>query len=381
MNVPSTSTLRIDLNAYRHNLKCIQSMIGDECGIIPVVKSNAYGHGAIPIAEAAIHEKVPMLAVATVAEGVALREAFPDIPILTLLQPSEDELVAAIRNSLTLTLSDLKTAERAGELAGKSNRILSVHCEIDTGMGRQGFQLDAEPKALLKITRISHVDIQGIFTHFPDADQDDPTFTNNQIKHFRHQIKDLSRSGIPFEMTHAANSAGLLNYPTSYFDMVRPGILTYGIFPTNDVPQETPFRPVASWMTRIVLVRNLPGGVGISYGRTYRTSSPERIAVLPIGYADGYPRALSNQGEVIIRGVRCPIRGTVTMNETMVDVTHLPNVAVGDTVTLIGQEGSVRIRAEELAQRCNTIGYEILTGIGMHVRRVYHPQTQPTKSS
>jgi alanine racemase len=314
-----------------------------------------------------------MLAVATVAEGLELRDAYPDIPILVLVQPSDDELALAIQNGLHLTLSDLKTAERIGEIARKANRIVDVHCEIDTGMGRQGFQIDVEPKAILKITRISNVDIEGIFTHFPDADRDDSTFTLNQIKIFRQQLRDLSDTGIPFEMAHAANSAAILNHRTSYFNLVRPGIITYGVYPNNSVPEDTPFHPVANWTTRIVLVRDLPGGVGISYGRTYRTTSPECVAVLPVGYADGYPRALSNRGEVLIRGVRCPVRGAVTMNETVVDVSHVPNATAGDSVTLIGQEGNERIRVEELAEKCDTIGYEILTGIGPGVARDYHP--------
>ena len=172
-----------------------------------------------------------------------------------------------------------------------------------------------------------------------------------------------------------ANSAGILNYPGSYFDLVRPGIICYGIHPSNTVPSDSPYRPVASWTSRVVLVRELPGGVGISYGRTYSTQSAERIAVIPVGYGDGYPRALSNCGEVLIHGKRCPIRGRVTMNEIMVDITHLPSVSPGDLVTLLGQNGTELIRAEELADICDTIGYEILTGIASHVDRKYLPDT------
>ncbi|HIA48394.1 MAG TPA: alanine racemase [Candidatus Hydrogenedentes bacterium] len=381
MNPLSTSTLHIDLAAYRRNLQCIKGQIGAECNILPVVKANAYGHGVLPLAEAAIAEKVSTLAVATVAEGLELRSAYPAIPILVLVQPSDDELMPAIQNGLHLTLSDLNTAERVGELASKMNRIVSVHCEIDTGMGRQGFMLDAEPKAILKVTRISNVDIEGIYTHFPDADQDDATFTLYQIKTFGQQLKDLSDLGIPFETAHAANSAAILNHPTSYFDLVRPGIITYGVYPNNIVPEDTPFRPVASWTTRIVLVRDIPAGVDISYGRTYRTVNSERIAVIPVGYADGYPRALSNLAEVIIRGVRCPVRGTVTMNETMVDVSQVQNADVGDSVTLIGADGNERIRVEELAHKCDTIGYEILTGIGPQVARNYIQVTAMAETS
>jgi len=378
MSTQSTSTLRIDLDAYRHNLTLIRTFIAPDSDIIPVIKNNAYGHGMIPIAKAAIEFGVPMLATSSIAEGIELRQEFPKTPILTLLQPSEDELISAIRQSLTLTISDTATAERVGSLAQKLNTVVRVHCEVDTGMGRQGFFLESAAELLQQISRISNVDIEGIYTHFPTADEVDDSFTVSQIRNFRQLLKELSRDGIPYEISHAANSAGVLNYTSSYFDMVRPGIITYGIQPNNTVPLDNHFRPVASWTTRVVLVRNLPGGVGISYGRTYNTKSAERIAVIPVGYGDGYPRALSNCGEVLIHGKRCPIRGRVTMNEFMVDVTHLHSVSPGDTVTLLGKNGTGLIRAEELAQLCGTIGYEIMTGIAPHVDRQYVPNTTDT---
>lgn len=367
----STSILHIDLDAYRYNLHTIQRIVGDECSVMPVVKGNAYGHGAVELTGIAVDEGVDMLGVATVAEGVELRKAFPSVPVLVLLQPSDDELASAIKYGLRLTLSDLRTGEKIGDLAHDMKKIVDVHCELETGMGRQGFQLDSEPKALLKLTRISSLNIEGVYTHFPDADLADHTFTSNQIKKFRQLIGELLKSGIPYQVTHAANSAATLNHPSSYFDMVRPGIITYGLHPNNDVPPDFPFKPVARWTTRIVLLRDLPKGAGISYGRTYQTSGTERIAVLPVGYADGFPRRLSNKGEVIIRGKRCPVRGNITMNQVMVDVSHLPNVATDDTVTLIGKDGDESIRAEEIADLCGTISYEILTGISAGVRRVY----------
>jgi alanine racemase len=371
MIVSSTSTLYVDPDAYRYNLQHIQKLIGDDCAVMPVLKGNAYGHGAIELARVAAEEGVGMLAVATVSEGVELREAFPDVAILTLLQPSEDELSFALEHELHLTLSDLQTAEKVGDLARDMKKIIDVHCELETGMGRQGFQLDLEPKALLNLTRISSLNIEGVYTHFPDADLEDETFTINQIKKFKQFIGQLSKSGISYDVTHAANSAAVLNHPSSFFDMVRPGIITYGLHPHNSVPSDFPFRVVGRWTTRVVLLRELPEGSSISYGRTYTTSTTERIAVLPVGYADGFPRGLSNKGEVIIRGVRCPIRGNITMNEVMVDVSHLPNVATGDVVTLIGSDGDECIRAEELAAHCGTISYEILTGISSRIRREY----------
>ncbi len=378
MSTQSTSTLRIDLDAYHHNLKLIREQIGPDSDIIPVLKSNAYGHGMLAMAKSAMELNLPILSVASISESIELREAFPKTPILALLQPSDDELIPAIRNNITLTISDAATAERAGSLAQKLNTVVSVHCEIDTGMGRQGILLESATELLQQISRIPNVDIEGIYTHFPSADEPEDSFTVNQIRHFRQLLKEVSKDGIPYEIAHAANSAAILNYPNAILDLVRPGIITYGIHPTNSVPKDTPFRPVASWTSRVVLVRNLPGGVGISYGRSYKTERPERIAVIPVGYGDGYPRFLSNKGEVLIHGTRCPIRGRITMNEIMVDVNHLPSVAPGDSVTLIGQNGREHIRAEDLAEQCNTIGYEIMTGIASHVERLHVSHAQTT---
>ncbi|MFP6584272.1 MAG: alanine racemase [Candidatus Hydrogenedentota bacterium] len=373
MSAHATSTLHVDLNAYAHNLRVIQKMLENDCLIVPVVKSDAYGHGMVPIASRALQANISMLAVATVGEGLVLREAFPMIPILCLVQPSDDELMAGIRTGLRFTVSDLGTAERIGELAHKAKKIVAIHCEVDTGMGRQGFHLDESAKSMLKITRISNIDLEGVFTHFPVADARDESFTANQIRSFKQLLKQLARDGIPFEVGHAANSAAILNHPDSHFDVVRPGIITYGIYPDNVVPGDSPFEPVASWTSRIVLLRELPADAGISYGRRYKTTQQERIAVVPVGYGDGYPRALSNRADVLVRGQRCPVRGTVTMNQIMIDVTHVGGVAVGDTVTLIGEDGEQGIRAEELADRAGTIGYEIMTGIGPQVAREYHP--------
>lgn len=371
MTGPATSTLYVDLDAYAENLRLVRDSLTDPCDLIPVIKSNAYGHGMIPIAERAVQEGVTMLAVATVGEGFELRERFPSLPILCLVQPDYDEVMSGVRAGLRFTVSDLATAERIGECAQKAKTIVAIHCEIDTGMGRQGFQLEGAAKSLLKLTRISNVDIEGVFTHFSVADTPDDLFTLSQIKLFRQLLKELSSDGIPFEMSHAANSAGVLYHPDSHLDFVRPGIITYGIHPNNDVPEDWPFRPVAQWCSSIVLIRELPGGVGISYGRTYKTSAAETIAVVPVGYGDGYPRALSNQAEVLVRGQRCPVRGTVTMNQILVDVSGVSGVCRGDGVTLIGRDGDEEIRAEELASLADTIGYEILTGIGPQVARQY----------
>jgi len=367
----ATSVLHIDLQAYRHNIRTLQSLIPSNTGIIAVIKSNGYGLGAVELAKRALEEGVSVFAVAHITEGQELREQFPDVPILILVQPVAEDLPTAIKENLTLTLSDLPFAEKLGDMARKLNKVVPVHCEIDTGMGRQGFSVEDAPKSLLKMTRISNIDIQAVCTHFPSADAPNDPFTASQIKTFNALIEDMSKDGIPFEYVHAANSAAVLLQEGCTFDFIRPGIITYGVWPNNNPDVTVHIKPVVEWKTKVVLVRDLPGGVSISYGRTFKTNRPTKIAVLPIGYADGYPRILSNNSDVIIRDTRCPIRGTITMNETMVDITHIPEISVGETVTLFGTDAHETISIEELAQKAHTIGYEILTGISEHIPREY----------
>lgn len=369
----STSTLTVDLHNYSLNLEKIRGRLPNGCDILAVVKANAYGLGAVPTAKRAIEAGVAMLGVATVAEGTELREAGIEAPILVLMQPRQDDLPIAVKDKLRVTLSDLQTAEWLGDIARKAKSVASVHCEIDTGMGRQGFALEEAPQGLSDVTRISNVDIEGVFTHFPSADIAEDPFTENQIRSFRQLLKQLDKDGIPYEAAHAANSAAIFNYPQSCFDMVRAGLCSYGVWSGKRPDNAESLERVVTWETSIVLIRDMPGGASVSYGRTYRVPGPTKLAAVPVGYADGYPFALSNRGDVLIRGKRCRVRGRVTMNEMMVDVTDVPDAAVGDNITLIGQDGTQEVTVEELAERADTIPYEIITGLGAAVAREYRP--------
>ncbi len=367
----ATSTLTVDLLNYSLNLERIREKVPESCDVMAVVKADAYGLGALPVAKRAIEVGAAMLGVASVAEGIELREAGLEAPILVLVQPRAADLADAVHHNLRLTLSDLQTAERLGEIARKTKTIATVHCEVDTGMGRQGFALEDAPEELRDLARISHLDIEGIFTHFASADVVDDPFTENQIRLFRQLLKQLDKDGVPYEAAHAANSAAILNYPQSSFDMVRAGLFAYGVWPGErpkgaDAPER-----VISWESIIVLIRDIPGGASVSYGRTYRTPGPAKLASIPIGYADGYRFGLSNRGDVLIRGHRCPVRGRVTMNEMLVEVADVPGAAVGDKVTLIGRDGKEEITVEEMANKAHTIPYEIMTGIGAAVERKY----------
>ena len=366
----SPSKAIIDLDAYGHNLRAVKTLCG-QADVVAIVKANAYGHGAAPMAHAAVAAGARMLGVATVAEGIELRHAGIQAPVVVLFQPGREALPAVIEHHLTLVISEVAIAEALGELAHRANRVVPVHCIIDTGMGRQGFGFERAAQDIQHLTRISHIDIEGIATHFPVADKVDDAFTNEQIKSFRQVIKALEREGIPFEMTHAANSAAIVNYPGAHFDAVRPGIMTYGVWPSNAPMPPGFLKPVLRWETRVVQVRELEPGSNVGYGRTYTTPARMKAAILPIGYADGYKHSLANKAEVLIRGQRCPVRGSVCMDQVVVDVTLVPEVHPGDTATLIGADGADAITADELSRHARTIPYEILTGIGHRVPREY----------
>ena len=371
MSLPAPSQLIVNLGAYAHNLGVVRNYLAEECTILAVVKADAYGLGAVPIAQRAVREGVSMLGVATVAEGVELRNAGIQAPILVMVHPLEEHLQLAIQHNLRLMVSNVATVERIGELARRMKKVVPIHCEIDTGMGRLGFNAENAPEKLLQLTRISNVDIEGIATHFPVADTISDPFTENQIKAFKQLLRALEKEGIPYDMVHAANSAGCVRGNEGIFNMVRVGLMTYGSWPTDEVPDVYPLRPVVEWSSKVALVKEIPGGASIGYGRTYRAPAPMRAAVVPVGYADGYRHDLSNQADVLIRGKRCPVRGTVSMDQVVVDVTELPSVVAGDAAVLIGRQGNEEITVAELARLAKTIPYEITTAIGRRVERKY----------
>ena len=371
MSETSPSRAIIDLNAYANNIATVRRFIGAQTQIIAVVKANAYGHGLLPIAQKALTLDVPMLAVATIDEGISLRQAGIDAPILVMVQPEPAALPSIIEFGLRVMLSDIAAAERLGVLALRAKRVVPVHCKVDTGMGRQGFHFDSAPKDIQFLTRISHIDIEGIATHFPVADQPEDAFTYDQIKLFKQILKHLDKRGIPYEMAHAANSAAIVNYHGSTFDRVRPGLITYGVWPTANPPEQNLLQPVLRWETRISQVRELEPGSSVGYGRTYTTQTRMIAAVLPIGYADGYKHSLSNNADVLINGKRCRVRGSVCMDQLVVDISDVPGVEAGAIATLIGSDGGECITVEELAAHAGTIPYDILTWIGQRVPREY----------
>lgn len=366
---PSIATVSLD--AYRSNLALVRRMVGKDTKIIAVVKANAYGHGLIPVSRAALREGASMLGVATVQEAMDVRNAGIEAPLLLMLSPLQEHLPHIIENKLTTIVTDVEIAEALGAAAKEAGCIVPVHCKVDTGMGRQGIPLEDAARTLQYIARTMHIDIQGICTHFANSEVVEDAFTYAQIKDFKSLLKELERLGVPFEFAHAANSGAIVNYRESVFDAVRPGLITYGIWPTDAGDKSPLLQPVLRWETRVVQVRELKPGATVGYGRRYRTNIPMRAAILSVGYADGYRYAFSNRAQVLIHGRRCPVRGAVSMDQIVVDVTETPHVRRGDTAVLIGREGTESISAEELAGLAGTIPYDILTGIGPRVARRY----------
>jgi alanine racemase len=367
----ATSHAVIDREAYAHNLNEARSRLPADCRLMAVVKADGYGHGMAPIAEAAVAFGVDMLGVATVEEGVQLRDAGIKAPILVMVQPADSVLTLAIEHDLRLSVSTVPLAERICDIARRLNHVVPVHCKIDTGMCRQGFDPEAAASDLQQLTRLSHIDIEAIWTHYAVANAVRDPATANQAKLFRQVLKKLDRVGVPYEFAHAGNSAALVNYPDHVFDMARVGLMTYGVWPSDNVPEKSPLRPVMRWETEIVLIKNLDKGMSIGYGATYTTSSPTKVALIPVGYADGYRHALSNRASALVRGKRCPVRGRISMDQTTIDVTGVPDAEVGDAVTLIGSDGNESITVQELADRASVLPYEIMTGVQNRARRVY----------
>ena len=371
MTIIAPSRALIDRTAYAHNLAQVRRLLPRDCLLAPVVKANAYGHGAVPLARTAVAEGAALLGVATVPEGIELREAGITAPILVLVQPDEAAIESAVRHNLELTVSSLSFAQAVSGISKRLDSTTPVHCKIDTGMGRQGIASEQAVDSVLQMKQLAGLQFAGVATHFPVADVPEDPQTNDQVCRFAEIVAVLRDTVGDIGHVHAASSGAIVYYPGSAFTMVRPGLMTYGVWGGERLPSYVKLRPVLRWETTVVLVKDLPVGATIGYNRTYTVPSRQRVALLPVGYADGYKFRLANHAEVLIRGVRRPVRGRISMDQIVVDISRPPEVRPGDAAVLIGADGDDAITVEELARLAETIPYDILTGIGNRVERVY----------
>ncbi len=370
-NFPMAWT-EIDLKALKNNLAVIRQRISDhKPEILSVVKADAYGHGMEEISKALFKEGLRFFGVATIQEAAALRRVLPSVRILVLgsFHPSHAALFVAGR--ITPTISSIEDAHFFSKACRNLKQAYPIHVKIDTGMGRLGVWHEDAAKLFSEIKKMKTLSVEGIYTHFANADHSDKIHTQRQIDLFNQAVKAIQKIGISPKYLHASNSMGLARFKNAHFNLVRPGILLYGINPGNDSSLDRELKPVLSLKARVSFIKETPKGRAVSYGSTYRASKPTKIATLSIGYSHGYWVGFSNKADVIIRGRRYPVAGRVTMDQTLVDLGSSSNVKRWDIATLIGRENNAQITAKELSQYVETIPYEIVCAISQRLHRSY----------
>jgi alanine racemase len=371
----------VDLDAIRHNYEKVRSIIPKDTEVMAIVKADGYGHGAKKIAKVLQEKGVDRFAVAIAKEGEELRKAHITKPILVLGYTPKADIKTLIANDLTQTVFGYDMAHYIHEEAKKLNKTVNVHIKLDTGMGRIGFLSDPHSiEEIKKIAQLSHLNVEGIFTHFATADEEDISYTKAQWSVFMGFLNELHEVGIDIPLLHAANSAATMIFPKAHLNVVRTGIILYGYYPSDYLmDKKIELKPAMSLKTQVVHTKELPKGHYISYGRKYCTQDKTKIATIPIGYADGYSRRLSNKGRVLIRGQFAPIVGTICMDQFMVDISHIPHVSVGDEVVIFGKQGEQEIKVEEIANLTDTINYEVICSIGKRIPRLYKEKGSEVK--
>ncbi len=372
------SWVEVNLKAIEHNTRRLAD-IAAPAELMAMVKANAYGHGAIPVARAALRGGATWLGVYAIGEGIELRNAGITAPILVVGPTMPAWARAGVEHNLTLTIFSLDAARAIADAARELRTRARVHIKIDTGMARLGVMPEQIGDFARAVRELSTLEIEGAFTHLAMSDTPDAhgiigwgnAYTQMQIETFRQVVAQLEAMGIVLRYRHIANSPAVLNQREAHFNLVRAGILLYGLDPSPEVPRPADFIPALSFKTQVALVKQVPAGTYVSYGATFRTQRETRLAVLMVGYGDGFRRKPNNYGEVLVRGARAPIVGRVCMDQTMIDVTDIAGVREGDEVVLIGRQGAEEIRAEEVGEKLGTNNYETVTTISARVERRY----------
>lgn len=379
MKVYSRAYAAIDLDAVIHNINELKKRIGEQTDIIAVIKADGYGHGAVPLGREM--ESIPFVwgyAVATADEAVLLRKGGLKKPILILgaIFPEQYDLIQ--KYDLRTTIFSYDMAKMLSDSISAEDQNIKIHIKMDTGMSRLGYLPCKESvKEIEQISRLPHIIMEGIFTHFVKADEADKTMTTHQVELFDEMNQMLLKQGITFPIRHISNSAGIIDVDNTSYDLVRAGIVIYGIWPSDEVNKASiNLRPVMALKSRIAFLKTIKAGDTVGYGATYQTDREEKIATISFGYADGYPRTMSNKGYVLIRGKKAPIRGRICMDQFMVDVTNIESVCIGDVVTLIGKDENEEITMEEFSRLSGRFYYEIPCILTKRVPRVYYKHNQ-----
>jgi alanine racemase len=364
---------KVDLNAIRKNISEIRDKIDKETKLMVIIKADAYGHGAVPVAKAINDNGVDAYGVAIIEEAVELRQAGINKPLLVLGYTPREQHSLVVEYDVTQTIFQYEMAEELSREAIRQGKKAKVHIKLDTGMSRIGFSDSPESLSAVKeISKLEGIELEGIFSHFARADETDKSITLLQLQRYADFIDLLEKEQIYIPIKHISNSAGILEFPEANYNMVRCGIATYGIYPSDCVNRsEVELIPAMELKTHVIYVKDVDPGVGVSYNATYVTDKKTTIATIPVGYADGYSRNLSNHGKVIIHGQYAPIIGRICMDQFMVDVTGIDDVKQGDTVTLLGRDQEAYISVEELAKWSHSFPYELVCTVGKRIPRVY----------
>lgn len=375
----------IDLKAIAHNVRELRRITAPKARLMAVVKANAYGHGIIEVARQALQHGAEALGVARANEGIQIRKAGLDAPVLVFSYTPPDMAKKLVEFDLTQTVYSYRNAEALSVAAGTTGKKIKVHIKVDTGMGRLGLlpdrfrslapDQDIPGSAISEVEAIAdlqHLELKGIYTHFAAADITDRSYAEYQLEMFMDFLSQLNLAGVEIPVKHAANSAAIINMPETHLDMVRAGISMYGLFTSDEMDKSrVELQPAMELKARIISLKRVPAGFKVSYGATYETAKPTTIATVPVGYADGYNRLLSSQGHMLVCGRRAPVVGRVCMDMTMLDVGDIPEVSPGDEVIIFGKQGNGLITVDEIASTLKTINYEIVSTITDRVPRIY----------
>jgi len=362
------------MDALAHNVSEIRRHIGPKPMLCCVIKANAYGHGAVEFAKFLENGRADWFAVSSVDEAMELRNAGIKKPVLVLGTTFEDQFEDAIEHDISLTVYTLQTAMKLNAAGERCGKAAAVHIKLDTGMSRIGFEAcEASADAIGTIASMPYIYLEGMFTHFACADMEGRETTEKQIGQYQFMVELLRKKNIEIPVKHCANSAGIMAYPEVHMDMVRAGIILYGLYPSEDISHEpVSLAPVMSLKSHIAYIKTIPSGTPVSYGGTYITERETRLATIPAGYADGYFRSLSNKGAVLVRGKRAPVCGRICMDQFMVDVTDIEEAREGDLVTIMGRDGDDCLSAEEVSEKAGSFNYELVCEVSRRVPRVYY---------